>query len=57
MGVRSTFSSDLCFLMAFSGEVEVENERMAKELFFIPALLLLLVIVLIQRRRATQPAF
>ena len=27
MGVRRTFSSDLCFLMAFSGEVEVENER------------------------------
>ncbi|MEM1235758.1 MAG: TRAP transporter permease [Pseudomonadota bacterium] len=38
-------------------EVQVENERMAKELFFIPALILLFGIVLIQRRRATQPAF
>lgn len=38
-------------------QVQVENERMAKEWFFIPALLLLLGIVLIQRRRATQPAF
>ena len=37
--------------------VAVENERMAKELFFIPALLLLLMIVAIQRPRATQPAF
>ena len=38
-------------------KVEIENERMPKELFFIPALLLLAGIVLIQRRRATQPAF
>ena len=37
--------------------VEVENDRMPKELFFIPALILLFGIVLIQRRRATQPAF
>ncbi len=38
-------------------EVQVENERMAKEIFFIPALLLLLGLILIQRPRATQPAF
>ena len=37
--------------------VQVENDRMPKEVFFIPALLLLAVMVLIQRRRATQPAF
>ncbi len=36
---------------------QVENERMPKELFFIPALLLLAGLVLIQRPRATQPAF
>ncbi|WP_136440987.1 TRAP transporter permease [Pacificoceanicola onchidii] len=36
---------------------EIENERMPKEIFFLPALLLLAGIVLIQRRRATQPAF
>jgi hypothetical protein len=38
-------------------EVQIENDRMAKEWFFIPALLLLFGIVLIQRPRATQPAF
>lgn len=38
-------------------KVEVQNDRMPKELFFIPALLLLAGLVLIQRRRATQPAF
>lgn len=37
--------------------VQVENDRMPKELFFIPALILLAGIVMIQRRRATQPAF
>ncbi|MCA0963355.1 TRAP transporter permease [Salipiger bermudensis] len=37
--------------------VEVENERMAKEWFFIPALLLLAGVVMIQRPRAKQPAF
>ncbi len=38
-------------------QVEVENDRMPKELFFIPALLLMLGLMAIQRRRATQPAF
>ena len=38
-------------------KVEVENDRMAKEWFFIPALLLMLGVVMIQRPRATQPAF
>jgi TRAP transporter 4TM/12TM fusion protein len=37
--------------------VEIENDRLPKELFFIPALLLLAGIVLIQRRRATQAPF
>ena len=37
--------------------VEIENERMPKEIFFIPALLLLAGVVMIQRPRATQPAF
>lgn len=37
--------------------VEVENERIAKEWFFIPALLLLAGVVMIQRPRARQPAF
>lgn len=37
--------------------VLLENERMPKETFFIPALLLLLLIVAIQRPRAEQPAF
>ncbi|MFW2544615.1 TRAP transporter permease [Primorskyibacter sp. 2E107] len=38
-------------------QVQVENDRMPKELFFIPALLLLAGVVMIQRPRATQPAF
>ncbi|MBO9395731.1 TRAP transporter permease [Shimia sp. R9_2] len=38
-------------------QVQVENERMPKELFFIPALLLLAGLMMIQRPRATQPAF
>jgi len=37
--------------------VAVENDRMPKEVFFIPALLLLLMIVAIQRPRATQAPF
>ena len=37
--------------------VAVENERMPKEIFFIPALLMLLMIVAIQRPRATQSPF
>ena len=37
--------------------VQIENDRMPKEIFFIPALLLLAGLVLIQRPRATQPAF
>ena len=38
-------------------KVEIENDRLPKELFFIPALLMLAGIVLVQRRRATQPPF
>ncbi|CUH75948.1 TRAP transporter permease [Tropicibacter naphthalenivorans] len=37
--------------------VQVERDRLPKELFFIPALLLLAGVVMIQRPRATQPAF
>lgn len=37
--------------------VQVENERLPKELFFIPALILLAGVVLIQRPRATQAPF
>lgn len=37
--------------------VQIENDRMPKELFFIPAFLLLGLIVMVQRPRATQPAF
>lgn len=37
--------------------IQVENERLPKELFFIPALLLLGMMVLIQRPRAKQAPF
>jgi len=37
--------------------VSIENDRMPKEVFFLPALLLLLMIVAIQRPRATQSPF
>jgi hypothetical protein len=37
--------------------IAIENDRMAQEIFFIPALLLLLMIVAIQRPRATQRPF
>ena len=38
-------------------KVQIENDRLPKEIFFLPALLLLGGLVLIQRPRATQPAF
>ena len=31
VGVTSAFSRDLCFLMTFNGEVEVEKERLCLE--------------------------
>ncbi len=37
--------------------VQVENARMAKEIFYVPALLLLFLVVMMQRRRQTVPAF
>ena len=37
--------------------VQVENERIFKEIFYIPALLLLFLIIMLQRRRQTVPAF
>ncbi|MBB4301486.1 TRAP transporter 4TM/12TM fusion protein [Rhodobium orientis] len=38
-------------------EVQLEAERMPKEIFYIPAVLLLIGVILLQRRRQTQPAF
>jgi hypothetical protein len=38
-------------------KIQIENDRLPKEIFFLPALLLLAGLVLIQRPRATQPAF
>lgn len=37
--------------------VQVEAQRMPKEVFYIPALALLAVVLLVQRRRQTVPAF
>ncbi len=37
--------------------VELDAERMHKEIFYIPALLLLALVVMMQRRRQTVPAF
>lgn len=37
--------------------VEMPNNRMPKEIFYIPALLLLGLVILFQRKRQTQPAF
>ena len=38
-------------------EISLPAERMAKEVFYIPAAVLLLLVVLVQRRRQTAPAF
>ena len=38
-------------------EVKLPNDRMPKEVFYIPALLLLGFVIMMQRRRQTQPAF
>ena len=38
-------------------KVELNAERMPKEVFYLPAILLLLIVVWFQRRRQTQPAF
>ena len=37
--------------------VKVPNDRVLKEVFYIPALFLLVVVIMSQRRRQTQPAF
>ncbi|MCT8971576.1 TRAP transporter permease [Microbaculum marinisediminis] len=37
--------------------VELPKDRIAKELFYLPALVLLVIVVLVQRRRQTVPAF
>jgi hypothetical protein len=38
-------------------EVQRPADRIAQEIFYLPALLLLGVVVLVQRRRQTKPAF
>ncbi|NND89227.1 MAG: TRAP transporter permease [Granulosicoccus sp.] len=38
-------------------KVQIPAERIAKEVFYIPALLLLGIVILFQRRRQTKPAF
>ncbi len=38
-------------------EVKVANDRLPKEIFYLPALLVLGLVVLLQRRRQTAPAF
>ncbi|MDA0342396.1 MAG: DUF3394 domain-containing protein, partial [Proteobacteria bacterium] len=37
--------------------VKVPNDRVIKEIFYIPALFLLGLVIMLQRRRQTQPAF
>ena len=54
LGTEYDFYGDTPVIIA---EVRIENARLPKEVFFIPALLLLAGIVLIQRPRATQPPF
>ena len=54
IGIEYDYYGDAPVVIA---QAQVENDRMPKEIFFIPALLLLAGIVLIQRPRATQPAF
>ena len=54
IGIEYDFYGDSPVVVS---KAEIENDRLPKELFFIPALLLLAGIVLIQRPRATQPAF
>ncbi len=38
-------------------QVQVPNERLPKEIFYLPALALLGLVILLQRRRQTKPAF
>ena len=38
-------------------QVQIPNERLPKEVFYLPAILLLGVVILLQRRRQTKPAF
>jgi TRAP transporter 4TM/12TM fusion protein len=54
LGIEYDFYGDMPVQIT---QVQVENNRFPKELFFIPALILLAGLVAIQRRRATQPAF
>jgi hypothetical protein len=37
--------------------IEVAQDRMPAQVFYLPALLLLGVVILLQRRRQTKPAF
>lgn len=54
LGIEYDFYGDAPVRIA---QVQIENERLPKEIFFIPALLILAGLVMIQRPRATQPAF
>lgn len=38
-------------------QVQIENDRMPKEVFYLPAILLLGFVILLQRRRQEKPAF
>ena len=38
-------------------QVQVPNDRLPKEVFYLPALLILGLVILLQRRRQTKPAF
>ncbi|MEM9369985.1 MAG: DUF3394 domain-containing protein, partial [Pseudomonadota bacterium] len=38
-------------------QVQVANERMPKEVFYLPAILVLGLVILLQRRRQDKPAF
>ncbi len=55
-----TLANDYDFYGVAPAQIEavaVENDRMPKEIFFIPGLLLVLLIAGLQNRRKTQPAF
>ncbi len=54
LGRSFDFYGDKSVEIAF---VALPQERMPKEIFYIPAILLLILVIMIQRRRQTVPAF
>ncbi len=54
LGKQFDFYGDLPVVVH---KVATPNERMPKEVFYIPALVVLLFVVMMQRRRQTKPAF